>query len=50
MGEPKKCPKCGNKTWILSQDVGWKIHLKCAKCGYEGFIVISIELMPIGED
>jgi predicted nucleic-acid-binding Zn-ribbon protein len=49
MEEPKKCPKCGNKTWILTQDAN-KIHLKCAKCGHEGFMVISIELMPIGED
>lgn len=41
MREPKKRPKCGNRTWILSQDLdfSWELYVKYVKCGYEDAFV-----------
>jgi ribosomal protein S27E len=38
-----ECPKCGNKSWILSHDpdFSWELYVKCLKCGYEDVFVLA---------
>jgi ribosomal protein S27E len=43
MRKIKECPKCGNKTWILSHDpkFNWELYVKCSECGYEDVFVLG---------